>query len=82
MTLFLQYYTDLNRVVIRASQLVTTNRLPIVLQSSTKYINATFITILTSLQEKQAVAAGLLRRMQKLPLYVTYCGTFFARRYT
>ena len=47
MTLFLLYYTDLNRGVIRASQLVTTNRLPNVLQSSTKYVNATFITILT-----------------------------------
>ena len=47
MTRFLLYYTDLNRGVIRASQLGTTNRLPNVLQSSTKYVNTTFITILT-----------------------------------
>ena len=37
---------------------------------------------LQALQEKRAVAAGLLRRLQKLPLYVANCSTFLARRYT
>ena len=29
-----------------------------------------------SLQEKQAAAAGLLRRVQKQPLQAAYCGAF------
>ena len=33
-----------------------------------------------ALQENQAIVASFLRRMQKLLLYVTYCGAFLARR--
>ena len=34
-----------------------------------------------SLQEKWAIAADLLRQVQKLPLYVAYCGAFLTRCY-
>ena len=33
-----------------------------------------------ALQEKRTIAAGLLRRAEKLPLYVAYCGAFLAYR--
>ena len=42
----------------------------------------TISVIAVTLQEKRAVAAGLLRQVRKLQLYVTYCSAFLARRYT